>query len=209
VLGRPGAAADLAGLARSNLLLVPLDRRGAWYRYHHLFRDMLLAELERTEPSLVPVLRHRAAQWFLGNGVPEEALEYSRPAGDAEQAARPAEQFSLLYLAGPDPLAGQAPEAPARRPTERDSPEPAVPSLTTAELRVLPLMATHLSFREIAAELFVSRNTVRSQAMSVYRKLGASSRSQAIARSRALGLLEPDDQASGWSGRAADEPALG
>ena len=47
VLELPGSAAALADLARSNLLLVPLDRRGQWYRYHHLFRDMLLAELER------------------------------------------------------------------------------------------------------------------------------------------------------------------
>ncbi len=52
LLDQPGAAATLAGLAQSNLLLVPLDRRGQWYRYHHLFRDMLLAELERTEPGL-------------------------------------------------------------------------------------------------------------------------------------------------------------
>jgi LuxR family transcriptional regulator, maltose regulon positive regulatory protein len=51
VLEVPGAAAALAGLARSNLLLVPLDRRGHWYRHHHLFRDLLLAELERTEPG--------------------------------------------------------------------------------------------------------------------------------------------------------------
>jgi ATP/maltotriose-dependent transcriptional regulator MalT len=65
-----------------------------------------------------------------------------------------------------------------------------VSSLTTAELRILPLLATHLSFPEIAGELFVSRHTVRSQAMSVYRKLGASSRSQAVARARELGLLE-------------------
>ncbi len=209
VLGRPGAAADLAGLARSNLLLVPLDRRGRWYRYHHLFRDMLLAELERTEPGLLPVLRRRAAQWCLGNGVPEEALEYAMPAGDAEQAVRPVEEFSPQHPAGPDAMGGQAAGVQERRPAERSSPAPAVPSLTAAELRVLPLLATHLSFREIAAELFVSRNTVRSQAMSVYRKLGASSRSQAVARSRALGLLEPDDRASMWSGRAADEPAFG
>ena len=40
VLERPGSSADLAGLARSNLLLVPLDRRGQWYRYHHLFGEM-------------------------------------------------------------------------------------------------------------------------------------------------------------------------
>jgi LuxR family transcriptional regulator, maltose regulon positive regulatory protein len=88
VLERPGSAAMLEGLARSNLLLVPLDRRGEWYRYHHLFRDMLLAELQRREPSLMPVLRQRAAGWCLQNGLPEAALEYSIAAEDVETAAR-------------------------------------------------------------------------------------------------------------------------
>ncbi len=65
------------------------------------------------------------------------------------------------------------------------------PALTAAELRVLPLLlATHLSYPEIAAELFVSPNTIKSQAYSLFRKLGASSRSQAVARSRELTLLE-------------------
>jgi len=62
-------------------------------------------------------------------------------------------------------------------------------SLTVAELRVLPLLATHLSFPEIAAELYLSPHTVKSQAMSIYRKLGASSRNQAVIQSRELGLL--------------------
>ena len=66
--GRP----ILEDLSRSNLLLVPLDRRGEWYRYHHLFRDMLLAELARLEPGMAPVLRRRAANWCLRNGLPEE-----------------------------------------------------------------------------------------------------------------------------------------
>jgi LuxR family transcriptional regulator, maltose regulon positive regulatory protein len=86
VLEQDGSADVLAGLARSNLLLVPLDRRGQWYRYHRLFRDMLLAELERQEPGLVPVLRRRAAAWCMHNGLPEEALEYSIAAGDADTA---------------------------------------------------------------------------------------------------------------------------
>ena len=85
----------LAELAASNLLLVPLDRRGEWYRYHHLFRDTLLAELERLEPGLIPVLRRRAAGWCQGNGQPEEAREYSIAAGDVEAAARLMEE---LYL---------------------------------------------------------------------------------------------------------------
>jgi LuxR family transcriptional regulator, maltose regulon positive regulatory protein len=63
-------------------------------------------------------------------------------------------------------------------------------TLTAAELRLLPLLTTHLSFREIAERLFVSRNTVKTQAISVYRKLDASSRSEAIERAVALGLVD-------------------
>jgi LuxR family transcriptional regulator, maltose regulon positive regulatory protein len=95
VLELPGSAAVLAELAQSNLLLVQLDRRGQWYRYHHLFRDVLLAELERTEPGLVPVLRRRAAGWCLANGRPEEALEYSMAAGDVDTAGRLVEKLVL------------------------------------------------------------------------------------------------------------------
>ena len=63
-------------------------------------------------------------------------------------------------------------------------------SLTAAELRLLPLLATHLSFREIGERLFVTRNTVKTQAISVYRKLGVSSRSEAIQRAAELGLVD-------------------
>jgi len=95
VLELSGSAVTLADLARSNLLLVPLDRRGEWYRYHHLFRDMLLAELERLEPGLIPVLRRRAAGWCVRNGLPEEALEYSMAAGDADAAAGLVEKLAV------------------------------------------------------------------------------------------------------------------
>jgi LuxR family maltose regulon positive regulatory protein len=88
VLEMGGSAAVLEELAGSNLLLVPLDRRGEWYRYHHLFRDMLLGELHRLEPGLIPVLRRRAAGWCLDNGMPEAALEYCMAAGNVDEAAR-------------------------------------------------------------------------------------------------------------------------
>jgi LuxR family maltose regulon positive regulatory protein len=93
VLDTGGSAGILADLAESNLLLVPLDQRGEWYRYHHLFRDMLLAELHRLEPGLMPVLRRRAAYWCLDNGMPEEALEYSMAAGDVDGTAGLMEQL--------------------------------------------------------------------------------------------------------------------
>jgi LuxR family transcriptional regulator, maltose regulon positive regulatory protein len=95
VLHRPGSDATLAELARSNLLLVPLDRRGQWYRYHHLFRDMLLAQLECHEPGLPPELRRRAAGWCEQNGLPEEALEYFIAAGDVGEVARLTQQLAL------------------------------------------------------------------------------------------------------------------
>ena len=63
-------------------------------------------------------------------------------------------------------------------------------SLTAAELRLLPYLATHLTFPEIGSRLFVSRNTVKSEAVSIYRKLGVSSRSQAIECAIEVGLLE-------------------
>ena len=88
VLEADGSAGVLAELERSNLLLVPLDRRGQWYRYHHLFRDMLLAELHRVEPGLIPVLDRRAAQWYERNGGAGEALGYWMKAGEADAAGR-------------------------------------------------------------------------------------------------------------------------
>jgi LuxR family maltose regulon positive regulatory protein len=63
-------------------------------------------------------------------------------------------------------------------------------TLTPAELRLLPYLATHLSFREIGQQLYVSRNTIKTQAISVYRKLGVTSRSQAIACAARLGLVD-------------------
>ena len=63
-------------------------------------------------------------------------------------------------------------------------------ALTTAELRLLPLLTTHLTFREIGERLFISRNTVKTQAISIYRKLGASNRSEAITASAERGLLD-------------------
>ena len=87
-------------------------------------------------------------------------------------------------------LVGEAQALRARLSAERAPSAPGASSLTSAELRVLPMLATHLSFPEIGAEMFLSPHTVKSQAMSIYRKLGASSRHQAVTRSRELGLFE-------------------
>jgi LuxR family maltose regulon positive regulatory protein len=87
-------------------------------------------------------------------------------------------------------LVGQAQTLRAQLSTQRGSAGPGASALTAAELRLLPLLSTHLSLPEIAQELFLSRNTIKTQANSIYRKLGASTRSQAVAQARELGLLE-------------------
>jgi LuxR family transcriptional regulator, maltose regulon positive regulatory protein len=71
-----------------NLLVVPLDRRREWYRYHHLFRELLQAELRRREPHLVRDLHFRAAAWYEANAMPEAAIEHAQAAGDNDRVAR-------------------------------------------------------------------------------------------------------------------------
>ena len=67
---------------------MPLDRTGEWYRYHHLFRELLLSELDRAEPDLAPRLLARAADWCEANGQPEAAIAYAQAAGDVDRVAR-------------------------------------------------------------------------------------------------------------------------
>ncbi len=74
--------------------------------------------------------------------------------------------------------------------------------LTPAELKLLHMLPTHFSFREIADQSFVSQNTVKTQAQSVYRKLGVSSRAEAVACARAAGLLDTEAQDSPMPGDA-------
>ena len=88
VLEATGSAAILESLERSNLFLVPLDTDGRSYRYHHLFRELLRAELERSEPEVVPGLLARAAAWCEANGQPEAAITYRQEAGDVDRVAR-------------------------------------------------------------------------------------------------------------------------
>jgi len=88
VLGVSGSEQVLESLAGSNLLLVEVDRRNRWYRYHQLLRDLLVAELERREPELVPALHGRAAAWYEGQGLPELAVDHAQAAGDADGVAR-------------------------------------------------------------------------------------------------------------------------
>ena len=85
VLGREDSAAMLAELERSNMFLVALSGEGEWYRYHHLFGELLQMELEREQAR---ELRRRAAAWCCAHGLIEDAIEYAAAAEDAETVAK-------------------------------------------------------------------------------------------------------------------------
>jgi ATP/maltotriose-dependent transcriptional regulator MalT len=86
VMGRAGSARLLETIERANLFLIPLDEKRAWYRYHHLFGELLVHELERTDPQGVPELHRRAARWHLEAGLVSDAIRHTIAAGDLADA---------------------------------------------------------------------------------------------------------------------------
>lgn len=85
VTGREGSARLLRELARSNLFVVSLDEQGEWYRYHQLFSELLLYELESDQPELAPTLRERASAWLEGEDYFEDAIRQAIAATDYER----------------------------------------------------------------------------------------------------------------------------
>jgi LuxR family transcriptional regulator, maltose regulon positive regulatory protein len=86
--GRPGAERILLGLEDANAFVVSLDPERTWFRYHHLFADLLRLELRRTLPEEVPALHRRAAGWFTRQGLFVDAIRHTQAAGDWPEAAR-------------------------------------------------------------------------------------------------------------------------
>ena len=84
-------------LERQNLFVVPLDDHRRWYRYHHLFADVLHAHLLRERPDDISELHARASRWYVENGHTEDAIRHALAAGDTETAA------NLVERAPPGP----------------------------------------------------------------------------------------------------------
>jgi LuxR family maltose regulon positive regulatory protein len=87
VTGQGGGKAMLEALDRGNLFLVPLDDRRRWYRYHHLFADVLQARLLDERPGEVPDLHRRASAWYQQNGESSVAIGHALAARDFDLAA--------------------------------------------------------------------------------------------------------------------------
>jgi ATP/maltotriose-dependent transcriptional regulator MalT len=279
VTGTSGGQAMLQRLAAANLFLVPLDQEQRWYRYHHLFADVLQARLLSAHPAETDAVHARAAAWYEAEGMTADAIEHALIAGEFEQAVRilrrqtsevgrPGETDPIVMrlerfldrsthqkrpdsvlearvllsvllwtggrreqaVAALEPALTQAErERSARRfveagPTltpvlrqaaavgiepefigtllaatgERKQsagspPDGSAPGLieplSDRELEVLRLVAAGLANAEIAEQLFLAVGTVKRHVFNLYGKLGANSRTSAVARARELGLL--------------------
>jgi LuxR family maltose regulon positive regulatory protein len=87
VTAQEGGNARLEALERGNYFVVPLDDKRRWYRYHHLFAEVLLAHLMAEQPDRVPTLHRRASEWYERNGSAADAIRHALVAMDFERAA--------------------------------------------------------------------------------------------------------------------------
>jgi LuxR family maltose regulon positive regulatory protein len=86
VIDGSGSQHFLEQIERSNLFVVALDNKRQWYRYHHLFADLLRSELHRTNPTLIPILHRRASRWYANQAAVSEAVDHATWAGDLLEA---------------------------------------------------------------------------------------------------------------------------
>ncbi len=155
-----------------------------WRQPAEALRDVrcavrLLTMLSGLVPWMSVQGRIIAANVYLGLGDPAQARETLRPVANG---------LSLLDA----PLLQRRYEETLELTRTQRQVASGGPPLTAAEIRVLQFLPTHLSFREIAERLHVSRNTVKTQVVSVYRKFGADNRTEAVRTGRALGMIGDD-----------------
>lgn len=86
IIGSSDAAEIIEVLERENLFVVPLDDSREWYRYHHLFAQVLQAELRKTEPEVIPALHQRACAWHRARGIVGDAVSHALASGDTAEA---------------------------------------------------------------------------------------------------------------------------
>ncbi|MEJ2560135.1 MAG: LuxR C-terminal-related transcriptional regulator, partial [Anaerolineae bacterium] len=96
--GQDNGQATLETLERTNLFIVPLDEERRWYRYHHLFADLLRQRLRQIHPEQVSTLHRQAGTWYENQGLADEALRHIFTAGDFQWAGRLVEQIGTATL---------------------------------------------------------------------------------------------------------------
>jgi len=149
----------IARLQKENLFLISLDLENRWFRYHHMFQQLLQGQLNQYwHPDEIADLHSRAKAWFAGNNTMDPILP--RLSREAIQTKR-----------------------------DFPTSQPLVERLTKREFDILELLEQRLSNQEIADKLFISPKTVKKHLDNIYGKLYASSRRQAVEKAAALGIL--------------------
>jgi LuxR family maltose regulon positive regulatory protein len=186
--GQAAAALRRAGLEECHVtpLVCAAQARAAMHGGDVPAARQYLVRAQRARPLLTYALPHLAVQARI------ELTRVHLALADIAGARTLMREIDELLKRRPDlgTLTGEAEALRTRLSTGRQASSPVASALTAAELRLLPQLATHLSFPEIASEQFLSPHTVKSHGQSIYRKLGASSRSQAVTLARELGLLD-------------------
>jgi len=154
-------ASLLEQLEQNNLFIEPIDPERHWYRYHPLFAAMLRRRAQQLQPERMPILYRRAVAWYAQQQI-TGADEWEQAVGLAEPMA--VEQSNQANHALVEPLSSR-------------------------EVDVLQLLAAGLASPQIASELIIGVNTVRTHIKHIYGKLGVHNRLQAVERARELGLL--------------------
>jgi LuxR family maltose regulon positive regulatory protein len=205
--GRPGSERILLSLEDANAFVVSLDPERTWFRYHHLFGDLLRLELRRRLPDEVPALHRRAAEWFTGHGHFADAIRHTQAAGDWQDAARLLAGHSFRLT-----MEGQALTVRALLrafPPGGDHPELAVVRAGHSLARGrLDEAATHLQVAEAYAETTPPDGQRRRRTAIAFLKLSLAAR-----RGDLAGVTEQArflaSQATGPSGPSDEDIALG
>jgi LuxR family transcriptional regulator, maltose regulon positive regulatory protein len=165
--GHPGCERILLDLEDANALVVSLDPARTWFRYHHLFADLLRLELRRRIPEELPALHRLAAQWLIEHGEVVDAIRHTQAAGDWSDAARlladhsfgmtldgQAETIESLLRAFPPGAVTEGPDLPLARATNevaRGRLDEAAAHLTVAETAITATASDRKHRLEVAA----------------------------------------------------------
>jgi ATP/maltotriose-dependent transcriptional regulator MalT len=200
VLGRVNEHANgqamLEQLDQENLFIVRLDDDREWFRYHHLFGELLRHRLHQVHPGLAAELHRREVEWYEQNEMLECAVEVALDAEEFELAAGVIERIhpTIAESGQTETLSRWVQALPDGILRAHPRLAPFLPSkpggiLTPRELEVLQLMGKGASNRQIAQSLVVTTGTVKKHLNNIFAKLEAQNRTQAVARAREVGLL--------------------
>jgi ATP/maltotriose-dependent transcriptional regulator MalT/ActR/RegA family two-component response regulator len=160
----------IARLQKDNLFLFALDTRNRWFRYHHLFQQLLQDQLNRYWcPEEIAALHSRAKAWFAENDIIDDTIKHPLAAFEEKD-----EQVVAPEAAGQPTASAQ---------------QPLVEPLSNRELDVLELLPRRLSNQEIADKLCISAQTVKSHLKNIYGKLSVNKRREAVEKAMKIGIL--------------------